>query len=147
LPKIIALDQVVSDALGEPRFNLALLNVFAAIALLLAAVGIYGVMAHAVSRRGHEIGIRLALGAEVGSVRRMVVAEGMKLGLTGIALGLLAALAATRLLSGLLFQVSATDSATFATLSVTLAAVVLLACYLPARRASQTDPMTALRQE
>jgi predicted permease len=146
-PKIVALEQVVSDALGEPRFNLALLNVFAAIALLLAAVGIYGVMAHAVSRRGHEIGIRLALGAQIGSVRRMVVAQGMKLGVMGIALGLLAALAATRWLSSMLFEVSPTDPATFATLAITLTAVALVACYLPARRASRTDPMTALRQD
>jgi predicted permease len=146
-PKVLALAQVVDDAMGGPRFNLTLLNLFAALALILAAVGVYGVMAHVVSRKTHEIGIRLALGAQIAQVRRMIVGHGMGLTAIGVVLGLLCALAATRLITTLLFEVSPTDPGVFAALSLLLALVALLACYLPARRATRTDPMSALRQE
>jgi putative ABC transport system permease protein len=138
---------LVDQALGRPRFNAVLLNLFAAVALLLAGVGIYGVMAHAVSRRTHEIGIRLALGARPWQVRRLVVGHGLVLTAAGVGLGLAAAYASTRLLAPLLFEVSATDPATFLVVPGVLVAVALLACYGPAHRATRLDPMLALRAE
>jgi predicted permease len=141
------MEAVVADAVGQPRFNLLLLDVFAGIALLLAAVGIYGVMAYAVSRRRQELGIRLALGARRGQILTLVLSDGMRLAAAGVAVGLLAALALTRMMGALLYEVSATDPATFAALAVVLTSAALLACYLPARRATSIDPMTALRQE
>jgi predicted permease len=149
LPAInaVSMEQVLAGAIGEPRFNALLLNLFAGVALLLAALGIYGVMAHAVTRRGQEIGIRVALGARSSQVLRLVLGQGMALTLLGMVVGLAAAFATTRLMGSLLFEVSATDPPTFVAISLLLAAVALLACYLPARRASRIDPMVALRAE
>jgi len=142
-----AMDQVVEAAIAEPRFTMALLAVFAAIALLLGAIGIYGVLAYTVSRRVHEIGIRMALGAGGASILRMVVGQGVALVAVGVALGLVAALAATRVLANLLYGVTTTDPVTFAAVPLVLIAVALLASYIPARRATRVDPMVALRSE
>jgi predicted permease len=147
LSQVTTLDRVVAGATGQPRFNLLLLNVFAAMAMILAALGIYGVMAYAVSRRTQELGIRLALGAQPAALRRLVVRQGMALAVAGLALGLGAALLAAPVMDGLLFQVSATDPSTFLTLPLLLAAVALLACWLPARHATRISPMTALRSD
>ena len=124
-----------------------LLGVFGAVALTLAAVGIYGIMAYAVRRRTREIGIRMALGARPGDVVRLVVGQGMRLTIAGLAIGVLAALLGMRVMSRLLYGVSATDPLTFAGITVLLAAVALLASWLPARRAVATNPTAALRTE
>ena len=144
---IQSMKQVVKESVAGRRFNMMLLAIFAAVALLLAAVGIYGVMAYSVSRRTHEIGIRMALGASSRDVLRLVVGQGMALALMGIGIGLAAAFALTRLMASLLYEVSATDPLTFALISLLLAAVAVMACYIPARRATKVDPMVALRHE
>ncbi len=133
--------------MGQERFGALLLGAFAATALLLAAVGIYAVMAYVVSRRAHEIGIRMALGARAGEVFGAVVVRGLVLGGAGAALGLLGAFATTRLLSSLLFEVSPSDPLVLIGVSLTLVAVALAASYLPARRAAKIDPVVALRAE
>ena len=139
------MEQSLASIIAPRRFNLFVLGIFAAVALLLAAAGIYAVVAYGVTRRTQEIGIRLALGAQKKDVLRLVIAQSMQPALIGIGVGLIAAFALTRLLRGLLFGVSATDPATFAVIGGMLTFVALLACWIPARRATRVDPMIALR--
>ena len=139
--------QIFSSSLSERRFNLVILGVFAVVALLLAVTGIYGVMSYAVTQRTQEIGIRIALGATVTDILRLTLLRGFRLVAAGLVIGLAGALALTRLLSSLLFSISATDPLTFAVVGIVLAAVALVACYIPARRATKVDPMIALRYE
>ena len=141
------MDEVVADAMRDTSEQTMLLGIFASLALLLAAVGIYGVMAYVVTQRTHEIGVRMALGAQQYDVLRLVLGEGSRLTAIGVALGLAAAFALTRLLRSLLFGVTASDPVTFAAVSILLALVAMAACYIPARRASRVDPMVALRYE
>ena len=136
--------------MSSQRFPMILLGAFAALALLLATVGIYGVISYSVTLRVHEIGIRMALGAEKQNVFRMVIGHGLRLAIAGVAIGAAAALILARLLSSfsrLLYGVRAGDPITFAAVSLILTSVAVLACYIPARRATQVDPMTALRNE
>jgi putative ABC transport system permease protein len=144
---IRSLDDVVSRSIAAPRFTTALLSVFAALALVLAAIGIYGVLSFIVAQRTAELGIRMALGASASDVLRLVVGQGMRPVLIGLIAGLFAALALGRLLRGFLYNVAQTDPGTYAAVTLGLAAVAALACYLPARRASRVDPMVALRAE
>ena len=144
---IRSMEQLVSRSVSEPRFNMVLLAVFSFLALALASVGIYGVMAYSVAERTREIGIRMAMGAQRNDVLKLVLRQGTTLIVVGIGLGLLAAFALTRVMASYLFQVSATDPATFAGIALLLSAVALLACYVPARRATKLDPMVALRYE
>jgi len=141
------IEQLMSRSLSERRFNLLLLGAFALIALALAAVGIYGLISFSTRQRTHEIGTRMALGARPSDILKLVVGQGLMLVSAGLALGLVGALAITRVMSGLLFGVSATDPLTFVGISALLGVVALLACYLPARRAAKVDPMIALRYE
>ena len=142
-----AMDELIAVSLAQQRFNMLLLGLFAVLALILAAVGIYGAMAYAVNQRTHEIGIRTALGAQRCDVLRLVMKDGTKIALFGIASGIAGALALTRLMASLLFEVKPTDPATFADVAILLALVALAACYIPARRAIRMDPMVALRYE
>jgi predicted permease len=141
------MDDLIAVSLAQQRFNMLLLGLFAALALVLAAVGIYGAMAYAVNQRRHEIGIRTALGAQRRDVLRLVMRDGAKIALFGIASGVTGALALTRLMASLLFEVKPTDPATFTGVAILLALVALAACYIPARRATRVDPMVALRYE
>jgi len=141
------MEEAIGSSIAQPRFRTALLSLFGAAALLLAAIGIYGVLAYTVTQQTREIGIRMALGANPGRVLRLVLARGLRLAGAGTAIGVLAALVLTRLLGSLLFDVSATDPLTFAAVAGLLLAVALLACYVPARRAMRVDPMVALRYE
>ena len=147
ITRIRTLEELVSESVAQPRFYLVLLALFAGIALVLAALGIYGLMAYAVSQRTHEIGIRMALGAEARRILRLIVGQGLVLILTGVGLGLAGALALTRLMGDLLFGVSPTDPLVFVLIALTLIGVALLACLIPARRATRIDPMIALRHE
>ncbi len=142
-----SMHEIVDITVARPRFVLTLLGVFAAVALLLGSIGIYGIISHTVSQRTGEIGIRMALGARSSSVVTMVVRQGLLLVLAGVVIGLLGAFAATRVMAGLLFEVSTTDPWTFAAVAVLVVGVALLASYIPARRASRVDPLVALRVE
>ncbi|HET9314714.1 MAG TPA: FtsX-like permease family protein, partial [Vicinamibacteria bacterium] len=144
---VLALAQAVSEALGSPRFAALVFAGFAVIAVMLAALGLYGLLAYSVSRRTREIGVRVALGARAAQVRRLVLREGVGLTAIGLAIGCLAAAGASRLLESLLFGVKATDAATFVMGAAVLALVALAACLLPARRAARVDPAVALRTE
>jgi predicted permease len=147
ISEVLTMDGIVSDANAQPRFEMLLLSVFAVVALVMAAVGIYGVMSYSVSRRTHEIGIRISLGASRKDVFRLVVRQGMMLALVGTAAGITGALLLSRFLSKVLYGVPATDPLTFACVVLLLAGVALLANYIPARRAMRVDPMIALRYE
>jgi putative ABC transport system permease protein len=146
-PEVIAMNDVVSEALGGPRFAARVFGAFALVALLLAAVGLYGLIAHSVERRTREIGVRMTLGACPSDVVRLVLAEGLRLAILGTALGLAGALAGARLLSSLLFGVGQADALTQAAASALLIGVAALACALPAWRALRIQPSEALRHE
>jgi putative ABC transport system permease protein len=141
------MDQRLSESLARRRFAMLALGLFAGFALLLAIIGIYSVISYSVAQRTNELGIRLALGASQFHVLRLVLSAGFKLALIGIALGIVLSFAVTRFLSSLLFGVRSTDLFTFGALSILLIVVSLLACYLPARRATKVDPLVALRYE
>lgn len=147
ISRIETMDRVRAAYLGPQRFELSLFSLFSLVALVLAAVGLYGVTAYSVSRRTHEIGIRIALGARRGDVMRLVVGSGAKLALAGVAAGVVLALGLTQLMAGLLFEVTPADPLTFAAVAILLSGVALLASYIPARRAMRVDPMIALRYE
>jgi putative ABC transport system permease protein len=142
-----SLDQMLAQSVAQPRFITFLFGMFAALAVALAAIGLYGVISYSVSQRTHEIGIRMAIGAEKNDVLKFVVGRGLKLALSGVAVGIAGALALTRFLASILYGVTPTDPLTFVAVSLVLLAVALLACYIPARRAAKVDPMVALRYE
>jgi putative ABC transport system permease protein len=141
------LEEQIDGTLAQPRFQATLLAVFAAIALLLASVGIYGVTSHAVNQRTQEVGIRMALGALRGDVMRLVIGQHLGPALIGIAIGVTGGLVLSRYLRTLLYGVAPTDPVTFASMSIALLAVAALACWIPARRATRIDPLVALRAE
>lgn len=141
------MNEVIAGTLADRRFSMILLDAFAVVALLLASLGLYGVISYLVGQRTHELGIRLALGAQRKDVFRLVLSHGMKMALGGVALGIVAALGLTRLLSKMIYGVSTTDPATFAVIALLLTGVALLACFVPARRATRVDPLVALRYE
>jgi len=141
------MDEIRAESVAPDRLNLTLLSLFASLALVLAIVGIYGVMSYSVSQRTHEIGIRMAIGARPGDVFRMIMGQGMKLALIGVVVGLVGAFALTRLMASMLFGVQPTDATTFSVISGLLITVALLACYLPGRRATKVEPVISLRYE
>jgi putative ABC transport system permease protein len=141
------MEQSIAQSIAPRRFSMLLLAVFALVALVLASLGIYGLLSYTVAQRAREIGVRMALGAQSRDVLKLVIGQGMKLVFVGVALGLVASIALTRTIKNLLFSVSANDPLTLAALALLLIAVALLACFVPARRATKVDPMTALRNE
>jgi ABC-type lipoprotein release transport system permease subunit len=145
--KVHTMEQIISESLAERRFTMLVLIIFATAALLLAAVGIYGVMSYAVTRRTHELGIRAALGASRREIVGLVVGQGMRLAGIGMVGGLVAAVALTRFMAGLLYGVRPADPATLAGVTLLLGAIAMAACYIPARRATAADPLVALRCE
>jgi putative ABC transport system permease protein len=145
--QVRSMESVISESIWRQHVSASMLGIFAAIALVLSAVGIYGVFSYSVSRRTHEIGIRAALGATRSDIMWLVVREGLARTLAGVGAGIVAALGLTRLLAGLLYGIRPRDPLTFAALSLMLTGVALLACYIPARRATKVDPMVALRCE
>jgi len=144
---VITMDDILANSLSPQRFNVLLLSAFSGLALLLAAIGIYSVLAYSVRRRMREIGVRMALGAQRGDILRMILGQGSRLALTGTGIGIAAALGLTRLIASQLFGVTATDPVTFLSVGALIVLVALAACYIPARRATQVDPMIALRYE
>src|SRR5207245_4832319 len=144
---IRTMDDYIAGSVAAPRFNTTLLSIFAGVALALTVIGLYGVMSYSVAQRTNEIGIRMALGAQTRDVLRLIVKQGLTLILIGLVLGLCGALALTRLLSTLLFGVTARDPATFVAIAALLSLVAMLACYLPAWRATKVDPLEALMYE
>lgn len=147
ISNVNTMEQLVAQSVAQRRFGMFLVGIFAALALVLAVVGIYGVVSYSVAQRTNEIGVRMALGASASDVLKLVLKNGMTLALIGVGIGLAAAVAVTRLMSAMLFEVKPTDVATFAIVSVGLILVALLACYVPARRAMKVDPLVALRYE
>jgi putative ABC transport system permease protein len=147
LANVNTMDQWLSNSAAQPRLNTVLLTAFAAVALLIAAIGIYGVLAYSVNQRTREIGLRMALGATPRSVLQLIVSQGMKVVLIGVGIGLAGGLALGRAVSSLMFGVQVRDPATFSVVAVVLTAVALAACIIPARRAARVDPMVALREE
>ena len=145
--EVQTMDDVVAGANAGPRFTLVLLATFATVALVLAAVGIYGVISYAVSRRTHEIGVRMALGATPSTVLRLIIGEGMRVVAIGVVAGLAGALVVTRLMTTVVYGVRVTDPMTYAGVAALLTAVALLASYIPARRATRIDPLTAMRTD
>jgi putative ABC transport system permease protein len=144
---VTTLEQLLGESIANRKFFMLLLMIFAALALTLAAIGIYGVMSYVASQRTHEIGIRMALGAQGKDVLKLIIGNGMSLALIGVALGLVGAFALTRVMAGVLFGVTATDRLTYISVSAGLIVVALLACYVPARRATKIEPLVALRYE
>jgi putative ABC transport system permease protein len=144
---IRTMEEILADSIARQRFSMLLLAIFAGVALVLAGVGIYGIMSYSVAQRTHEIGIRMALGAQTGAVLKLAVGYGMKLVVAGLVIGLIAAFALTRVMATLLFGVTATDPTTFTLISLLLIAVAVLASYVPARRATKVNPIIALRYE
>jgi putative ABC transport system permease protein len=139
--------KTVADSISNKRFTMTLLGVFALLALLLASIGIYGVLSYMVGQRSKEIGVRMALGAQKFDVLRMVLKDGARMTLTGIVLGVIGALALTRLMGTMLYGVRPTDPLTFVSVAALLGGIAMLACYVPARRAMKVDPMEALRHQ
>ncbi len=144
---VITMDDIVADSLSHQRFNMLLLSAFSGLALLLAAIGIYSVLAYSVRRRMREIGVRMALGAQRGDILRMILGQGTKLALIGTGIGIAVAFALTRLMASQLFGVTATDPVTFLSVAALIILVALSACYIPARRATKVDPVVALQYE